>query len=92
VAGLPIDDSSDLFEILRINEDVVIMQVIVPEPWAGDARFWRNKRIDDLLVPCQRSDFLFRVRLVKVWAAKQGELFRKAKGMNRFCLPIPNGF
>lgn len=36
VTGLPVDDSRNFFGILRVNEGIAIMQVIMPDAGSGD--------------------------------------------------------
>lgn len=52
VASLPVDDSRDFLRVMWVDEDVVIMQIIMPEAWLGDGSVLRDKDIDNLPVPC----------------------------------------
>jgi len=52
VARLPVDDTCDLSEVMWVNEDVLVMQIIMPEVPPGDGSVLRDKGIDDLSVPC----------------------------------------
>ena len=70
VTRLPVDNTRNLFGIMRVYEDVVIMQIIMPETGAGDGCILWDKGIDDLSVTCQSSYFLFRVWPVELWATE----------------------
>lgn len=49
---LPVNDTCDLFGVMWVYKDVVIMQIIMPEAWVGDRGILWDKGINDLLVPC----------------------------------------
>ena len=51
MASLPVNDTCDLFRIVWVDEDVVIMQIIMPEAWLGDGSILWDKSIDNFLVP-----------------------------------------
>ena len=52
VARLPVDDARNPFGIMRVYEDIVTVQIIMPEAGAVDSSVLWDKGIDDLSVPC----------------------------------------
>ena len=52
VASLPVDDTRYLFRIVWVDEDVVLMQIIMPEAWLGDGSILWDKSVDNFFVPC----------------------------------------
>lgn len=52
VTGLPVDDARNLFWIFRVYEDVVVMQIIMPEASLGGDCIFREKSANDLSVAC----------------------------------------
>lgn len=70
VTGLPVDDTCDPFGVMWIHEDVVIVEVIMPEARAGNCGIIWDNGTDDFLITCQRGEFLLCVRSIKPWAAE----------------------
>lgn len=53
-----------------VNENVAIIQIIMPEARAGDGSVLRDKSVDDLSVPCLSSKLLFLIWTVERWATE----------------------
>lgn len=52
VASLLVDETRDLFGVMRVYRYVVIMQIIMPEAWVGNGSVLWDKGTYNLLVPC----------------------------------------
>lgn len=52
MATLPVNNTCDSFGVMRVYENVVIMQIVMPDAWVGDGGVRWGKGIDDLLVRC----------------------------------------
>lgn len=70
MARLPVNNVCNLFGVLWVNEDVIIMKVIMPEGRVGDGSVLRGKKVDDVSIPFKSSKFLLFVWLVKLRATE----------------------
>ena len=68
----------------------------MPEIWVGDDGVFREKDINDLLIPCQRGKFLFCIWLIQLWATEHDQLlwrFQHCKfsGILRIMVSLKSG-
>ena len=81
MASLPVNNSCNFSRVLGVYKDIIFMQVIMPEIWVGDDGVFWEKGVNDLLIPCQSSKFLFCIWLIQFWATKHDQLLWRFQGL-----------
>jgi hypothetical protein len=74
--------------IAGIEEDVTVMQIVVPKVWIASSFVSRENCIDDVLVLAEHSELLFGIWLIELGATEQSYLFQRFQSLSCFHLPL----